>query len=33
LKRRFTENRYKYESYLEQTLGKDNDDLQTETTL
>ena len=33
LKRRFTGNRYKYESYLEQTLGKDNDDLQTETTL
>ncbi|MGD0828110.1 MAG: hypothetical protein ABSA09_08505 [Desulfobaccales bacterium] len=33
LKRHFTENRYKYESYLEQTLGKDNDDLQMETPL
>ncbi|MGB8872545.1 MAG: hypothetical protein WCB64_06240 [Desulfobaccales bacterium] len=33
LKRRFTENRHKYESYLEQTLGKDNDDLQAKTTL
>lgn len=33
LKRRFTGNRYKYERYLEQTLGKNNDDLQTETTL
>lgn len=27
LKRNFTQNRYKYEKYLEQTLGKDNDDL------
>ena len=27
LKRKFTQNRYKYEKYLEQTLGKDNDDL------
>lgn len=27
LKRKFTENRYKYEKYLEQTLGKDNNDL------
>ena len=33
LKRRFTENRHKYESYLEATLGKDNDDLQADTTL
>ncbi len=33
LKRHFTENRYKYESFLEQTLGKDNDDLRAETTL
>jgi hypothetical protein len=28
LKRKFTDNRYKYERYLEETLGKDNDDLQ-----
>lgn len=27
LKRNFTENRYKYEKYLEETLAKDNDDL------
>jgi hypothetical protein len=27
LKRKFTENRYKYEKHLEQTLGKDNYDL------
>lgn len=27
LKRKFTENRYKYEKYLQQTLGKDNNDL------
>jgi hypothetical protein len=27
LKRKFTPNRYKYEKYLQQTLGKDNDDL------
>jgi len=27
LKRKFTENRYKYEKYLQQTLGKDNSDL------
>ncbi len=27
LKRKFSENRHKYEKYLEQTLGKDNDDL------
>ena len=27
LKRKFTENRYKYEKILEQTLGKDNNDL------
>ena len=27
LKRKFTQNRYKYEKYLEKTLGKDNDDL------
>jgi hypothetical protein len=29
LKRKFTENRYKYEKYLQQTLGKDNDDIYT----
>ena len=27
LKRKFSENRHKYEKHLEQTLGKDNDDL------
>ena len=27
LKRKFTLNRYKYEKHLEQTLGKDNNDL------
>jgi hypothetical protein len=27
LKRKFTENRYKYDKYLQQTLGKDNNDL------
>jgi hypothetical protein len=27
LKRHFSDNRYKYEKYLENTLGKDNDDL------
>jgi hypothetical protein len=27
LKRHFTQNRYRYEKYLEATLGKDNNDL------
>lgn len=31
LKRKFTENRYKYEKHLEMTLGKDNDDLKSVT--
>jgi hypothetical protein len=33
LKRKFSLNRHKYEKYLEQTLGKDNDDLKAELTL
>jgi hypothetical protein len=32
LKRKFSLNRYKYEKHLEQTLGKDNDDLQSAAT-
>lgn len=33
LKRKFTENRYKYEKFLDQTLGKDNEDLKTDSTI